>query len=58
MYNSDSAILKHICQLMQRITSKYSLSDTERYKIIEAKTIILKLARQIDKDKNEHPSSG
>ena len=48
MYNTDAHILKQICKLLQQITMKYTISDEERYKIADVRTIVMKLARQIE----------
>lgn len=53
MYNSDSAIIKHVVQLLEKIARKYIGQDKDLFTFLEAKKILLNIAKQIDKNE-EH----
>jgi hypothetical protein len=48
MYNTDSKILTHICQLVAQILLKYELTDSDKIKLMDARTVLLNLVRKID----------
>jgi hypothetical protein len=49
-YKTESAILRHVVKnLVPKILNNYKLSDIEIQKLLNARKILLKLAKKIDK---------